>query len=83
MTAIGTSDRQGVDGRRIVWLVPKGQKTAHAFLRLIGKQHDEFWCGIVRGQYEVRFPRKGELRCKRCIAFIRNSRKATSKGGLR
>jgi len=60
--------------KKIVWLVPKGQKTAHALLGSIGGENDEFWCGIVRGQYEVRFPMKGEAKCKLCVAYIRNSR---------
>ena len=59
---------------RIIWLVPKGQRTAHALMGPVGGGNDEFWCGIVRGQYEVRCPRKGEARCRRCTACVRHAR---------
>ena len=60
--------------RKIIWLVPKRQRTAHAYMKSIDGGNDEFWCGIVRGQYEVRYPRKGEAKSKRCIAYIRHAR---------
>ena len=63
-----------MDNKKILWLVPKGQRTAHALLAPIKGGNDEFWCGIVRDQYQVRFPRKGEPKCKLCAAYVRNSR---------
>ena len=60
--------------RKVTWLVPKRQRTAHALMKSIGGGNDEFWCDIVRGQDEVRYPRKGEARCKLCIAYIRHAR---------
>ena len=66
---------------KIIWLVPKRQKTAHALLGPIGGGNEEFWCGIVRGQYEVRFPRKGEARCRLCAAYVRDSRVRAKKPG--
>ena len=63
----------------IRWFVPKRSKTAHAYLKSLGNGNVEFWCGTVRDQYEIRFPRKGERRCKDCIAHIRNGRRAGGK----
>ena len=58
----------------IRWFVPKRSKTAHAHLANMGNGNVEFWCGMVRGQYEIRFPRKGDAKCKGCRASIRNAR---------
>lgn len=55
----------------IRWFVPKRSKTAHAYQSNLGNENIEFWCGIVRDQYEIRFPRKGETKCKDCMACIR------------
>ena len=60
---------------KITWLVPKRQRIAHAYMKSIGGENTEFWCGIVRGQYEVRCPKKGEAKCKRCIAYLRHARR--------
>ena len=60
----------------IRWFVPKRSRTAHAYLANQGNGNVEFWCGIVRGQYEIRCPRQGDTKCKECKSFIRkeNSR---------
>jgi hypothetical protein len=70
---------RGRMNRKILWLVPKGQRTAHAYRKSIQGGNDEFWCGIVRNQYEVRYPRNDDASCKRCIAYIRHARKARGK----
>ena len=58
----------------IRWLVLKRSKTAHAHLTNLGNGDIEFWCGIVRGQYEIRFPREGDAKCKECKSFIRKGK---------
>ena len=58
----------------IRWFVPKRSKTAHAYLANLGNANVEFWCGIVRGQYEIRFPREGDAKCKECKSFIRKGK---------
>ena len=63
----------------IRWFVPKRSTTAHAYLANLGNENVEFWCGTVRGQYDVRCPRKGEARCERCIAYIRHARRGRGK----
>ena len=55
----------------VKWFVPKRSKTAHAYLANLRNGNVEFWCGIVRGQYEIRFPRKGEAKCRECKSYIR------------
>ena len=55
----------------IQWFVPKRSKTAHAHRANLRNGNVEFWCGIVRGQYAIRFPRQGDTKCKDCRAFIR------------
>jgi len=63
----------------IRWFVPKRTKTAHAYLANLGNGNVEFWCGIIRDQYEIRCPRKGDTKCKGCRAYIRkeNNREPT------
>jgi hypothetical protein len=65
--------------RTIRWFVPKRTKTAHAYLANLGNGNVEFWCGIIRDQYEIRCPRKGDTKCKGCRAYIRkeNNREPT------
>ena len=65
--------------RTIRWFVPKRTKTAHAYLANLGNGNVEFWCGIIRDQYEIRCPRKGDSKCKGCRAYIRkeNNREPT------
>ena len=58
----------------IRWFVPKRSKTAHAYLANLGNGNVEFRCGMVRGQYEIRFPRQGDTKCKDCKAFIRKGK---------
>ena len=60
--------------RTIRWFVPKRTKTAHAYLANLGNRNVEFWCGIVRDQYEIRCPRKGDTKCKECKSFIRKGK---------
>ena len=67
--------------RKTTWLVPNGQRTAHALMKPLGRENEAFWCGIVRGQYEVKHPRKGEAKCKRCLACIRHAREASRLDG--
>jgi len=58
----------------IRWFVLKRSKTAHAYLANLGNGNVEFWCGIVRDQYEIRCPRKGDTKCKECKSFIRKGK---------
>ena len=58
----------------IQWFVPKRSKTAHAYLANLGNGNVEFWCGIVLGQYAIRFLRQGDSKCKDCRAFIRKGK---------
>jgi len=60
--------------RTIRWFVPKRTKTAHAYLANLENGNVEFWCGMVRGQYEIRYPGKGDAKCKDCRAYIRKEK---------